>query len=210
MRANGFWTLGLAGVIAASGARASGDSPERRPPVTAEHTPSDPARPPISETARLRAEAQLDACVAKLEKAARRQGDSVVVLRMARELGVSPETLLSEQAALGCYLGDLLIAHALRVNVRAPVTASQLIRLHDEGTPWTDIALGFGLRLRHVVRGLINETRVAAGLSRGDGRIASMRLDRGARWPIAPESSARSGETASSATPVAARGAQQR
>lgn len=172
-RFGGLWSIGLAGMIAASAGRAGGS--QRSVPM-ATMTVIESREPQVSEQTRLRAEAQLDSCVAKIEKTLRRQGESVVAARMSQELGVTPAELINEHAALDCFFGDLLIAHALLANASTTLTVPQLIAMHDRGKDWTDIALGLGLKLSHVVRGLINETRVAAGLSRGDGKVAAMKL----------------------------------
>ena len=170
----GLWSIGLAGMIAASAGRAAGAQRDETVPVT----PVVESRETrVSEVTRLRAEAQLDSCVAEIEKTVRRQGESVVAARMSHELGVAPADLINEHAALDCFLGDLLIAHSLLANASSTLTARQLIALHDRGSDWTEIAMGLGLKLSHVVRGLINETRVAAGLSRGDGKVAVMKVE---------------------------------
>lgn len=132
-------------------------------------------REPVSSNALMRAEVQLDSCVAKIEKTVLRQGPAMVAHRMARELGMAPAALMIEHALLDCFLGDLLIAHWIRANAQTDMTAAQLLAQHAGGVTWSEIAVGLGLKLNRVVRGLINETRVSAGLSRGDGRIAAMR-----------------------------------
>jgi len=169
----GLWSLGLAGMIAASAGRADASGSRAiRPPSSPEIKTHA-----ISEEKRLIAEAQLDSCVAKVEKTVSRQGEDVVAARMGRELGMEPAALIRQQAELECFLGDLLIAHSLLANAQTTLNARQIVALHDGGMGWADIALGLGLRLHHVVRALINETRVAAGLSRGDGKVATMHVD---------------------------------
>lgn len=179
------WLFGLAGILAAYAPRLEAAGTEFGVQLEPERQTLELWAAQVSGPAGLRAEAQLDACVAKVEKTVRRQGEAVVALRMARELGIEPAALMTERASLGCFLGDLLIAHSIRANAHTGLSAARLVELHAGGMDWAEIAVGLGLRLNQVVRGLINETRVVAGLSRGDGRIAAMRSEDVRGGPLA-------------------------
>ena len=128
----------------------------------------------VSAKVRAQAEARLAACADQVDAAVKKQGEAAVAGRLSSELGIDAGVLMAEQDELECGWGDLMIAHVLDANAKTDLSAAQLVKLNDAGCEWSDVAAGLGIDLNAAVRGLSGEARVAAGLARGDGRVAVM------------------------------------
>jgi hypothetical protein len=129
-------------------------------------------------------EAQLDADALETEHAASAQGDARIVARMAQEFGLTSDELMAEKSALSTSWGNLIIAHSIAANSKTDITVATLIGMKHDGMGWGQIAAGLDLNLGSVVSAVKTEGRVAAGIGRPDGKVASMR-GLGARVDVA-------------------------
>jgi hypothetical protein len=129
----------------------------------------------VSAEARQNAEAKMDAAVKAVDAEAQANGDAKIAARLAAEFGMTAEALLAEKQSLGVSWGQLMIAHSLMANSATVVTAENLLQLREEGAGWGQIAAGLGLRLGDAVSAIRAESRVATGLAKADGRVATIR-----------------------------------
>lgn len=148
-----------------------------------------------------RAESRLQACVTKLASAVESWGEARIAGLMGGEMALEPESLIVEREARDCAWGDLMIAYALDLGTHTMLSVSDLLALNRDGLGWAEIAAGLGLDLESTVRTMSNETRVVAGLSRGDGRVAAIRRDPA----LAPEPALAAGGSGAALAPMAAR-----
>jgi hypothetical protein len=131
---------------------------------------------PIStQQDRALADRALDAVARDIDRAS--VGDTRVATLLAAEFGVSEETIINEKRDLGASWGNLTIAHALAAGDKQGMTAAQVLHLHDRGMGWGQVAAGLRLELDDAVRTVTREGRVARGLTRTDGRKATILAD---------------------------------
>lgn len=159
----------------------------------------------VSSTARAKAESKIEAVATKTNEDAAVNGSAAIATRLAAEFGMSADELNAEHQALGCSWGALMIAHSLDANTSTDVTTAQLVELHKEGTGWGQIAAGLGLKLGQVVSAVQAEGRVAAGLTKPDGKVAIIRGD-GARAGVNAGAAASAGRAAGGASATAQTG----
>jgi hypothetical protein len=126
-----------------------------------------------SKQAKAQADAKLQETSQKVDESAEK-GEDKVCRRLASEFGVSAEVLAKEKSDLACSWGELMIAHDLSANLKTPIEASQLLRWHQDGMGWGQMAAGLGLSLGSVVSSANTESRVAAGSARADGKVAGI------------------------------------
>lgn len=131
----------------------------------------------VSAEARAKAESQLSVVSTRTGEDAARYGSTTVAGRLAAEFGMSTDALMAEHETLGCSWGDLMIAHSLHANAGAEASVAQLVQLRREGAGWGQIAAGLGLKLGQVVSAVQAEGRVASGLAKPDGKVATIRGD---------------------------------
>ena len=130
----------------------------------------------ISPKARSRIEEGLEGAAELVDKTARNDAARVAE-RIALEFGVTIESLMAERKDLGAPWSDIVIAHTFQANTSSGMTARQLLKLHDDGMGWSQIAYGLGLDLGQVVNAVKTECRVATGLTRPDGKVAAIRAE---------------------------------
>jgi hypothetical protein len=118
---------------------------------------------------------KLQSTVRAIDKEASKNGDRLVMARIAAEFRTPAETILAERTRLSAPWGELLVAHTLLAS--APdVTVDQLFDMRAEGLGWGQIAYGLGLNQKEVATAVQEEGRVVRGKSKPDGspaRIAS-------------------------------------
>jgi hypothetical protein len=125
----------------------------------------------VDAKAREKFEAQLTASAKEVEIDAAVAGDQKVAERLAAELGMSADALIAEKNEIGTSWGQLMIAHTLKANATAEVTAKQIFDLRAEGMGWGQIAHGLGLKLGEALGAVKAEGRVARGLVKADGKV---------------------------------------
>src|SRR5262249_27690436 len=125
----------------------------------------------VSARAKARAELRIDAAAKRVDQEAAAAGDPVAN-RLASEFGMTVDALEAEKNQLGASWGQLMIAHTLMANATSGATVAQLVQLHADGMGWGQIAAGLGLKLGDVVSAVNAEQRVAAGLTKADGKAA--------------------------------------
>ena len=138
----------------------------------------------ISAQAKAKADAQVAATAKQVDAQASGDGEAAVANRLAAEFGMTAQALSDEKNSLDVSWGQLMIAHTLDANTKSDVTVEQLVEMHKDGMGWGQIAAGLGLQLGSMVSGVNAEGRVADGLAKADGRVASVRGE-GARAGLA-------------------------
>ena len=127
----------------------------------------------VSAAVRLRFEPRVAALAQQVDL----EGDAnsaALAERLASEFSTRPATLVSEHLSCGGSWGDVMIAHTLRANVRFPITVAQVYALHRDGMGWTMVAHGLGLGVEPFVAAVENESQVAIGQSRPDGKVPAI------------------------------------
>lgn len=99
-------------------------------------------------------------------------GDTRVATFLGAEFGVSAGAILAERQALGASWGNLTIAHTLAASDRQGMTPAQVLQLHVRGMGWGEVSAGLRFRLADAIRAVHDESRVARGLVKADGRTA--------------------------------------
>ena len=118
------------------------------------------------------ADRELDAKVRDIDRAS--VGETGVAGFLAADLGVSEEAITAEKRALGASWGDLTIAHTLAASDMQGMTAAQVLQLHDRGMGWGQVAAGLHFKLDDVVRAVNDESRVASGRAKADGKMTQI------------------------------------
>lgn len=129
----------------------------------------------VSAQTRAKSEAKLQASAKKADDACKSMGDAKAAEHLAAEFGMTADQLMAEKNATSCSWGSLMIAHTLDANTKTEVTAQQLLTLNSQGVGWGQIAAGLGLKLSDACSAVQTESRVAAGSSRPDGKVAVIR-----------------------------------
>ena len=137
----------------------------------------------IAAQAKAKADAQLTAASEQVDKRASGDGEVAVATRLAAEFGMTTQALNDEKRSLDVSWGQLMIAHTLDANVSHDLTVEQLVAMHKDGMGWGEIAAGLGLQLGSVVSVVNSEGRVADGLAKADGHVATIRGE-GARMGL--------------------------
>jgi hypothetical protein len=117
--------------------------------------------------------AEIDAA-AKETDAASAADERQVADRLGTEFGITGDALIAEKSDLSTSWGQLMIAHTLMANATADVTAKQLFGMKTQGMGWGQIAAGMGLRLGDAISAVKAEGRVAKGLDKPDGNVATI------------------------------------
>ena len=137
----------------------------------------------IAAQAKAKADAQLTAASEQVDKQASGDGEVAVATRLAAEFDMTTQALNDEKRSLDVSWGQLMIAHTLDANVSHDLTVEQLVAMHKDGMGWGEIAAGLGLQLGSVVSVVNSEGRVADGLAKADGHVATIRGE-GARMGL--------------------------
>ena len=128
----------------------------------------------VSAKERAQVEKQLDEVEKQVENEGTSKGDAEVAGRIATEFGMTPDALTAERAQYGRGWGELVVAHTLQANAKSDVTVADLFDMRAQGMGWGQIAAGLGLKLGAVVPAVKAEGRVALGLEKGDGKVATI------------------------------------
>jgi hypothetical protein len=118
--------------------------------------------------------ARVETSEKSVDAAATKDGDQKVADRLAKEFGITSETLTQEKSQFNVGWGQLTIAHTLMANAKTPVTLQQLFDMRTSGMGWGQIAKGMGFKLGDVVSAVKSEASVAAGHSKPDGKVATI------------------------------------
>jgi len=116
----------------------------------------------------------LTAVSKSIDDMAAKDGDTAVATRLASDLGVSSESLVSERSKYGAGWGDITIAHTLAANATQGATVDQVFQMHTEGIGWGGIASSLGLNLGGVVSAAKEEGKVVGGTAKPDGKPAKI------------------------------------
>ena len=119
---------------------------------------------------------KLEGTMRGIDKEAAKNGDRLVMARLATEFRIPAESVLSEKTRLSATWGELVVAHTLQASVPS-VTIDQLLDMRAEGLGWGQISYGLGLKQKDVVTAVNAEGKVMRGQSKPDGSpmtIASM------------------------------------
>lgn len=142
---------------------------------------------------------KLQGTVRAIDKEAAKNGDRLVMARIAAEFRIPAERVLAERARLSAPWGDLVVAHTLLASARG-VTVDQLFDMRAEGMGWGQIAWGLGFQQKDVTAAVQTEGKVIRGQSEPDGkpaRIASIEPQ------LAVEETAHAGGSSTSRTGAA-------
>jgi hypothetical protein len=104
-------------------------------------------------------------------------GETRVASFLGLEFGMSEEAIIAEKQDLGASWGDLTIAHTLAASDKEGMPAAQLLELHDRGMGWGQVAAGLRFKLGNTVRAVNEESRVARGRAKANGRPAPIGRD---------------------------------
>ena len=126
----------------------------------------------VSAKSRHSAESKLELAAKSVDQEAEKIGEEKMAARLAAEFGTTAEAMDAEKEDLHISWGNLMIAHTLAANTKTAITASELGRMHEDGTGWGTLAAGLGLKLGETVSGVKAEGRVAQGLAKADGKAA--------------------------------------
>ena len=99
---------------------------------------------------------------------------NTVAQRLSAEFGVNVPDLAVEHERTHASWGDLMIAHTLQSNARFAISPAQIFELHQGGMAWTMVAHGLGLSVEPFVSAVENETRVALGQDKADGKVPAI------------------------------------
>ena len=119
---------------------------------------------------------KLEGTVRGIDKEASKNGERLVMARIAAQFRVPAETILSEKTRLGASWGELAVAHTLLASARG-VTVDQLFDMRAEGMGWGRIAHGLGFKQKDVTTAVQAEAKVMRGQSKPNGtptKIATM------------------------------------
>jgi hypothetical protein len=117
---------------------------------------------------------KLDEIEKQIENETIAKGDATVAGRIAGEFGLTADALTAERSQYSRGWGELLVAHTMLANTKAPITMADVFQLRSQGTGWGVIAAGLDLKLGEVVTAVRTEGRVATGLAKGDGKPATI------------------------------------
>jgi len=131
----------------------------------------------VSPKARSSADKKLDASAKDLDRAASSDGENKVATRLGAQFGMTADAITAEKTQLGTSWGNLAIAHTLVANANGSVTVAQLIQMHAAGEGWGQIAAGLGFKLGETISAVKAEDRVAKGLSKPNGKVATIHGD---------------------------------
>jgi hypothetical protein len=115
---------------------------------------------------------KLDEIEKQIENETIAKGDATVAGRISGEFGMTADALTAERSQYSRGWGELLVAHTILANTKAPITMADVFQARSQGTGWGVIAAGLDLKLGEVVNAVRTEGRVAAGLAKGDGKPA--------------------------------------
>jgi len=115
---------------------------------------------------------KLDEIEKQIENETIAKGDATVAGRISGEFGLTADALTAERSQYSRGWGELLVAHTILANTKAPITMADVFQLRSQGTGWGVIAAGLDLKLGEVVAAVRTEGRVATGLAKGDGKPA--------------------------------------
>lgn len=127
----------------------------------------------VNQKASAKFDADASASVKATDEAGATDGAKVAE-RLGSEFGISTDALTAEKTDLNTSWGELMIAHTLMANSTTGVTAKDLMDLRAQGMGWGQIAVGMGLRLGDVISAVKAEGRVAKGLDKADGKVATI------------------------------------
>ena len=99
-------------------------------------------------------------------------GETRVAKFLGAEFGMSEGAITTQRNQLGASWGDLTIAHTLAASDEEGMTAAQILQLHDRGMGWGQVAAGLRFKLGDTVRAVSEESRVARGRAKANGRAA--------------------------------------
>ena len=111
---------------------------------------------------------KLEGTIRGIDKEASKNGDRLVMARIASEFRIPAETILAERTRLSAPWGELLVAHTLLANTRG-VTVDQLFDMRAEGMGWGQISHGLGFSQKDVATAVQAEGKVVRGQSKPDG-----------------------------------------
>jgi predicted Zn-dependent protease with MMP-like domain len=117
--------------------------------------------------------ADVAASVAQTDKAGTADGRQIAT-RLGTEFGMSPDAITTEKSDLNTSWGELMIAHTLMANSTTDVTAKDLLDMRTQGMGWGQIAIGMGFHLGDAISAAKAEGRVANGLDKADGNVATI------------------------------------
>ncbi len=109
----------------------------------------------------------------RIEEVALRD-EPIFSARLANEFGISNSRLMAQRRELAASWGDLLIAHTLAANARGRTNLTRLFELRREGQDWPTIATGLGFNLSQFMSAIRQQTLVATGMVRADGRAQTI------------------------------------
>ncbi|MEP7027469.1 MAG: hypothetical protein ABI960_02630 [Candidatus Eisenbacteria bacterium] len=133
----------------------------------------------VSAKSQAEANGKLEAAAKKLDASQEGAGEAKIAARIGAEFGMTTQAVLDQKQALDASWGNLMIAHTLAANASsdADATVANLEAMHEAGMGWGKIAAGLGLNLGQSLNAVAAESRVAAGLTRADGKVASIGAD---------------------------------
>ena len=74
-------------------------------------------------------------------------GETRVVSRLSAQLGVPPDTLLTEHGAWGLGYGELAMVHSFARASRTGKNAGDVVAMRNSGMQWLDIAKQLGVKV---------------------------------------------------------------
>jgi hypothetical protein len=101
-------------------------------------------------------------------------GETRVAIFLGEEFRMSAPGILAERRDLGASWGDLTIAHTLAASDKQGMSPAQVLQLHVRGMGWGAVAAGLRFRLDDAIRAVRDESRVARGLVKADGKTPSI------------------------------------
>jgi len=102
-------------------------------------------------------------------------GGTLVARFLGAEFGMSEDAVLAQKESLGASWGNLTIAHTLAASDKPGMSVAQVLQLHERGMGWGQVAAGLGFNLGNAIRAVNEESRVARGSTKADGRVAPIR-----------------------------------
>lgn len=128
----------------------------------------------VSSKARSSADKKMEASAKDLDRVVISDGEDKVAARLGTQFGMTPEAITAEKNQLATSWGNLTIAHTLAANAKGDITVAQLVQMHDSGMGWGQIAAGLGFKLGETISAVRAEDRVAKGLSKPSGKVATI------------------------------------
>ena len=119
-------------------------------------------------------EKRIRVTIERVNKEAAEKGQAAVAARLASEFGLTTDALLDQKGDRGLSWGELVIAYTLLANSKDKVTLPDLANLRSEGLSWGAIAFGLRFHLEDLEDAIKAEGRVAMGLSKPDGKPATI------------------------------------